>query len=281
MNLRRILAAPVAAALLACSSGMAGCAGIRESPVDTALAASVTDPDALYSSVLRDHVRDGLVDYPALGHDPRFARYISWLAATAPDALPDDRARLAFWINAYNAYTLKLIADNYPVKSINELHAGGRIIGYLTRRTAWDRKIARVGGVRYSLNTIEHRIIRPRFKDERAHFALVCAALSCAPLRSEAYTAGRLDEQLDEQGRLFFAQEEKNRFDVASKTAYLSKILDWYRDDFGRSDADMLRAIARFLPGEARASIERDARAWRVRHTRYDWALNEQSAAPR
>jgi hypothetical protein len=230
---------------------------------------------ALYTDVLADHVSEGRVDYRKLCEDERLESYISYLAATDPAAFPSDVDRLAFWLNAYNAFTLKIICDNYPVDSINDLHFGGRIIGHVTKKTVWDKEFAMVGGVTYSLNHIEHDIVRPVFADPRAHFALVCAAISCPVLRSEAYRGDRLDEQLDDQGRVFFAQTGKNRFDVEAKTAYLSKILDWYQGDFGDGDEEVLRYVARFLPENLASEILADPAGWKVKHTKYDWSLND------
>jgi hypothetical protein len=235
---------------------------------------NITRPESLFTALLGDHVSAGHVDYAALRHDERLCDYIGYLALTRPDTLPSARHRLAFWINAYNAYTLKVVSDNYPIESINELHFGGRIIGHVTGRTVWDLDFAVVGGTPYSLDEIEHDIIRGRFGDPRIHFALVCAARSCPPLRPEAYAAQRLDAQLDDQGRVFFSQAEKNRFDGASRTAYLSRILDWYREDFGENRHEVLRSIARYAPLEVRGSIESDPGAWRVEYTDYDWSLN-------
>ncbi len=265
----------VAAALLFGSAGVAGCASVEVSPIDTTLAASVDDPSGLFTSILEAHVHDGLVDYAKLTDDPRLDVYVAWLARTDPSTLAGEKDRLAFWINAYNAYTLKLIRDNYPVTSINDLHSGGRIIGYVTKKTAWDKAFAVVGGETYTLNHIEHKIIRPRFSDPRVHFALVCAAMSCPPLRAQAYEGNQLDEQLDEQGRVFFAESAKNYFDLDTKTAHLSKILDWYKGDFGENDRDVLLAISPYLDDAVRASIESDPAAWDIEHTHYDWSLNE------
>lgn len=235
---------------------------------------SNADAIALYTDMLADHVIEGSVDYRKLCGDGRLESFIAYLAATDPATLPSDVDRFAFWLNAYNAFTLKIVCDNYPVDSINDLHFGGRIIGHVTKKTAWDKEFAVVGGETYSLNHIEHDIIRPVFADPRAHFALVCAAVSCPPLRTEAYRGDRLDEQLDDQGRVFLAQTEKNRFDVEAKTAYLSRILDWYQDDFGDGDEEVLRYVARFLPDSLASEIRVDAREWKVKHTEYDWSLN-------
>ena len=131
-------------------------------------------PDhALFSQVLAAHVRDGRVDYLALRADARLPRYLAQLAATDPAALATDAERLAFWLNAYNAYTLQLIVEKQPAQSITELGKGGLVLGQVFKTTAWDLPFALVGGKKLTLNQIEHETIRAQFKDARAHFALV------------------------------------------------------------------------------------------------------------
>lgn len=230
---------------------------------------------ALFTDLLNAYVADGRVDYARLCEDKRLDRYLSELSATDPDALPDDATKYAFWINAYNAFTLRAICGEYPINSINDLHFGGRIIGHILKKTVWDRKFIVINDEELSLNDIEHKIVRPRFKDYRAHFALVCAAKSCPPLRSEAFEGVLLDAQLDDQGRVFFAETRLNRFDRDERVAYLSKILDWYKGDFGNDDKTVLLAVANFLPEELADDIRKDPGAWKVRHTEYDWSLNE------
>lgn len=229
----------------------------------------------LFTEILREYVRDGRVNYAELRSDRRLGEYLQQLAATNPDTIADNRAQLAFWMNAYNAYTIKVICDNYPVKSINDLHTGGLIVGTVLKKTIWDKELAVVNGKRLSLNQIEHEIIRKRFNEPRIHFALVCAAKSCPPLRSEAFIGERLNEQLDDQGRVFFSQIDKNHFDPEKKIAHLSKIMDWYEGDFGKSDEEVLLHVSQFLSEELAASIAADPKKWRIKYTDYDWSLNE------
>lgn len=232
-------------------------------------------PDhSLFSQVLAAHVRDGRVDYIALKKDTRLHRYLEQLAATDPAALADDRERLALWLNAYNAYTLKLIVDREPAKSITEIGTGGIVLGSLLKTTAWDIPLAVIGGRKFTLNQIEHEVIRAQFKDSRAHFALNCASGSCPVLRTEAYEADKLDDQLDDQGRLFLRDSTRNRFDLASKTAQISSIFKWYQKDFGDDDRAALLAAAKYAPDEVRRAIESDPAAWRVSYLAYDWSLN-------
>jgi len=231
--------------------------------------------DAIFTDLLRDHVEDGRVDYPSLCADARFKTYLGQLSATDPDTLPDDHVRLAFWINAYNAFTLEVICDNYPVKSINDLHFGGLIVGTVTKKTVWHKKFIVINGEKMSLDHIEHDIVRPEFQDPRAHFGLVCASVSCPPLRTEAFEGDMLDAQLDDQARIFFSQPGKNYFDLDEKTAYLSKILDWFSNDFGENDEEILLFVSQYLADHLAAAIRRDPAAWDIKHTEYDWGLNE------
>ena len=229
--------------------------------------------NASYTDLLREHVRDGHVDYAALCTDDRLRDYTVALSATDPADLADDAERLAFWINVYNAFTLQIICDNYPLESINELHLGGLYVGSALNKTVWDRKFIVINGEEMSLNHIEHDIVRAEFDDPRAHFALVCASKSCPPLRSEAFEGRKLDAQLDEQGRLFLADAQRNRFDADKKIAYLNKIFDWYKGDFGGNDRERLTYIARFVPPAVAASLRDDP--WKIEHLDYDWSLND------
>ncbi|RME26671.1 MAG: DUF547 domain-containing protein, partial [Candidatus Zixiibacteriota bacterium] len=226
-----------------------------------AITVSAQERHALFTEILHDYVHDGHVRYERLCRDSRLPVYLGQLRKTEPDSLSGRREELAFWLNAYNAFTLKLICDNYPLNSINELHFGGLYIGTLLKKTAWDRKFITIGARTLSLNDIEHKIIRAQFGDPRVHFALVCASKSCPPLREEAYEGYLLPEQLDDQGMRFFAQKEKNRFDIADHRAIISPILKWYHKDFGGNREAVLTYISRFLPDSLRAAILTDPSA--------------------
>lgn len=231
--------------------------------------------DALYTSLLQKYVQQGKVNYKELCKNPDLSNYISSLEASDPEHITDDKSRLAFWINAYNAYTLKIICDYYPVKSINDLHSGGLALGSVFKTTIWDKDIVVINHKNTSLNNIEHRIIRPEFQDFRIHFALVCAAKSCPALRSEAYEGLTLDQQFDDQAKLFLSDSSKNRFDNAAQKASISKIFDWYQKDFGNNKNEVLLAISKYLPDQIRKSIQSAPDKWEVAYTNYDWSLNE------
>lgn len=227
-----------------------------------------------FSALLARHVRDGLVDYDAFRDAPEFRRYLSRLAETDPSALP-RREQLAFWINAYNAYTIAQINAHGERRSIRNIN---RSLGFLKTGGAWSEPMATVGGTRYTLDQIEHERIRPVFREPRIHFALVCAALGCPPLRNEAFTAERLDEQLDDQARQFLLRSpSKNRVDVAGRRVELSPIFKWYGEDFAPDARGLQRWLSRYWPpGPERALLE--AGTARVSWTEYDWSLNRQGA---
>ncbi len=229
----------------------------------------------IYDNLLHKYIVNGLVDYENLSKDNNLGKYIDALSKFDPGTLTNKNERLAFWINAYNAYTLKAIADKYPISSINDLHSGGRIIAHILKTTVWDKDFVVINNKKMTLNDIEHRIIRPKFKDPRVHFALVCGAMSCPPLRNEAYTGSKLDEQLNDQGKKFFANPSLNSFDGKNYVAHLSKILDWYGSDFGNSDSQILLRIKSFLPKQIAESVNDNVDKWEIDFNSYDWKLNK------
>ncbi len=160
--------------------------------------------------------------------------------------------KMAYWINAYNAFTIKLIVDNYPVSSITKLHNG----------KPWDVKWIKLGNQTYSLNNIENDILRPQFKDARIHFAVNCAAKSCPPLLNRAWTAENLDQYLNQQAKAFINHATYNKISVSA--VQLSKIFEWYGEDFGD--------IINYLNKYATIKIKSNAT---VKYIEYDWALNE------
>ncbi|MBI4230219.1 MAG: DUF547 domain-containing protein [Planctomycetes bacterium] len=232
------------------------------------------DPDrppvshAILDTLLKRYVRDGVVDYAGMKQEEaQMDEYLRVLNAADPDAL-SEKGQLAFWINAYNAFTLKLILEHYPVEGIK------KTVGVFA--DPWDLDRWWVGGHRTTLNRIEHEIVRPRYRDPRAHFALVCAARSCPDLRGETYEADRLDAQLDDAGRGFLADPTKGaRLEEGrTPTLYLSKIFDWYGGDFGEGDEARVRALSPYLPESIRSSLEGRLDRVRIRYMSYDWSLN-------
>jgi hypothetical protein len=228
---------------------------------------------SLFTAVLKDHVKDGRVNYKAIKTDDRFKQYIELLKKTDPSGL-QGMDKLAFWINVYNAYNIKMICDAYPVKSPMDLGSGGLVLGTVLKSTAWDKKNVDVGGKIMTLNNVENDIIR-KVGDPRVHFAMVCAAKSCPPLRSEAYEAAKLNEQLEDQGRDFLAQTKKNTFNFEKKTASVSNIFNWFQSDFAKSPQEVLKYVSRFLPKDKGDMLAANAKDYSVSYTEYDWSLNE------
>lgn len=225
-----------------------------------------------FDRLLKAHVRNGLVDYDAFQASPAFAAYLRLLAATNPASLPRNE-QLALWINAYNAYTIQLINVKGERGSIRNIN---KSLGLLRLKGPWSEAFAVVGGKTYTLDDIEQRTIRPTFRDPRIHFALVCAAIGCPPLRSEAYTGARVDAQLNDQAVIFLTRTPaKNRVDVANRTLYRSPVFSFldYMKDFGGSEAAVGKFIARYYPaGAERTMLE--SGDYRVVKTEYDWSLN-------
>ena len=182
--------------------------------------------------------------------------------------------RYAFWINAYNAYTVQRVVDHYPVKSIKD-------IGSIFTKV-WDQRFIKLtalypaaDGKPLSLNDIEHGILRPEFRDARVHAAVNCASKGCPPLKKTAFTAKDLDSQLDDQVRLWLADPKRNAFDAKAKHASVSKIFDWFAEDFKRDGGSLNEWLARYAPKEHQAWL--GAAGVRVSHNDYDWKLNDGS----
>ncbi len=222
-----------------------------------------------FARVLAASVKDARVDYAKLKAAPtELDAYLKEIAAVpaVEFARWSEADRLALLINLYNAQTLRLIIDHHPLKSI-------RSIGTLPG-AAWRGLIVRHGGQIMSLDHLENKVIRVDYREPRIHFALVCAAVGCPPLRSEPYVGTRLHEQLDDQTRRFLASAEKNRFDPAANTLHLSPIFKWYGADFTATAGSLAAYVQPFLPDSQRQALADPAKV-EVRFTDYDWALNE------
>ncbi len=218
-----------------------------------------------WNELLILHVVGGEVDYHGFKDDERkLAGYLELLDSTKPGDLPEPD-RLAFYINAYNAYTVKLILDKFkqgkPVTSIKDI--GGLF------SSPWSIRFVKIGGETVTLDTIEHDIIRPEFKDPRVHFAINCASRSCPPLRSEAYTGAELERQLNENAAVFLNDKRFNY--ISDNVLYVSKIFDWFGEDFPNDVEDFVKQYAR---GELLSGIEKAGKRLNVKYLDYDWSLN-------
>ncbi len=192
---------------------------------------------SIYDRLVKKHVREGgWVDYEGLrAEQADLKRYIEAIGAAPFEKLGRDQ-KLALLLNAYNAFTLELILEHYPLDSIKDIPSDRR----------WSDERWKVGGHVWSLEQIEHEQIRPKFVEPRVHFALVCAAIGCPPLRSEAYAADRIDAQLDDQARYVHGHERWFRFDPQAGVVHLTRLYQWYGGDFEQvagSGAPIRRAL--------------------------------------
>ena len=220
----------------------------------------------MYDELLQQYVDEkGMVDYQGLKQNrAKLKSYLSMLEANAPTNTWTRDQKLAYWINAYNAFTLELILEHYPVGSIKDI---GSAIKIPFVNTPWDIKFINIGEEEYDLNNIEHGIIRKEFEEPRIHFALVCAAVSCPKLQNRAFQPDKLDQQLTKAAKEFLADPTKNSF-KGSNQATLSKIFNWYGGDFN-NNGTLIEYINQYAPKE----LSKDANIdWKD----YDWALNEQ-----
>jgi hypothetical protein len=242
-----------------------------------------------YAGVLADFVDDeGLVDYEALKEDPRLGQYLGQLACLDPAAYATwaDAAKIAFWLNAYNACTLKVIVDYYPIEAggISALTYPANSIRQING--VWKAIVWPIMGDLLTLDHMEHGILREEFEEPRIHAALVCAALSCPPLRREPYTAEALETQLDSQMRHWLGQTGKFEVDREEGIVYLSKVFDWFGSDFVARHGDnpipgqlvvvsaVLQAI---MPHVDDGTVEYLQNGnYTVKYLDYDWTLNEQ-----
>jgi hypothetical protein len=218
---------------------------------------------SLYADLLNKYVKDRVVNYRGFkNEEKRLDEYLKVLEGTDTGKLSRNE-QLAFYINAYNATTIKFILSAYPgVKSIRDL--GGRIFD-----RAFSKKIVRIEGKTISLDDLEHGIIRPRFKEQRVHFAVNCASKSCPPLLPEPYQASILDQQLDDSTRAFLNDAERNRLE--GKRLYVSKIFKWFAEDF---NDDVVGFFLRLADAEIKEKLTADKDKIKVKYLDYDWSLN-------
>ena len=207
-----------------------------------------------FDQLLRKNVSgNGKVNYNNLKADEaKLDAYLKKLDENPPASGWSKSKKMAYWINAYNAATIKLILKNYPVSSITKLHGG----------KPWDQKWVPLGGKTYSLNNIENDILRPVYKDARIHFAVNCAAKSCPPLLNRAWTESNLNKYLEQQTKAFINDAAQNKITVDA--VEISKIFEWYAVDFGN--------IIDFLNKYSDVKINSGAK---ITYREYNWDLNK------
>jgi hypothetical protein len=218
----------------------------------------------IWATLLKKHVTDGRVDYDGFKQDEAdLDRYLAILSATDPGALSHQH-QLAFYINAYNAFTVKLILTRYP--GINSIREIGSFFS-----DPWSRKFIPINRFKVSLDHIEHDILRNRFKDPRIHFALNCAARSAPPLSNMPYEGGTLETRLDDQTRLFINHYGKPF--LKDNTLFVSRIFKWFEDDFSGNPLGFIR---RYADNPLKQALEHAGAGGDIHleYLDYDWTLN-------
>lgn len=211
-----------------------------------------------WDNLLRKYVAEnGDVNYKGLKKEEKLLdHYLQTLSEQTPKEEWTSKAQMAYWINSYNAFTVKLILNHYPIGSIKEIEDG----------EPWDFHFIELGNREYSLNEIEHEILRPKYKDARIHFAVNCASISCPKLYNRAFTAENIEESLDLLAKAFINNEEKNS--LSASAIEISKIFEWYIDDF-HADGSLID----FLNHYSAVKINQDAE---IAYKTYNWELNKQ-----
>ena len=261
---RRVLDAYVA--------GLAGVAIGRHRRAEHDPAASATIAHDAWDGLLKSYVRrapDGInrFAYGQVSKDDRrvLDAYVAGLAGVAIGRHRRAEQR-AYWINFYNALTVRVVLEHYPVATIRDIDISP---GFFSLGP-WDRKLVTVEGEALSLNDIEHRILRPIWKDARVHYAVNCAALGCPDLAAKAFTAATTDAMLVEAARAYVNHRRGARVENGYLT--VSKIYAWYVEDFGNSAEGVIMHLKRYARPALAAVLER---AGGIDGYAYDWSLNE------
>ena len=218
---------------------------------------------SIFAELLMKHVKDGAVDYRGFKNsEARLDAYLLVLENTDTTLLSLNE-RFAFYINAYNAWTIKLILHKYPeVESIKDL---GSMF-----KSPWKKKLCRIDGDVLTLDQLEHDILRPVFKDPRVHFAINCAARSCPALQSKPYSGDYLDTQLQESTYRFINDPDQNY--LQENTLYVSKIFEWFSEDF---NGEILEFFIKYARGELKEKLKAGKGNITVKYLDYDWSLND------
>lgn len=219
----------------------------------------------LWDQLVKTHVKaNGLVDYKGfISEKPKLESYLKLLSENAPDRSKwSKNEQLAYWINAYNAYTVKLIVDFYPTKSIRDL---GPKLKIPLIKDVWHYKFFKIAGVDMSLDEVEHGILRKEFDEPRIHFAINCASISCPPLLNEAFVADKLEAQLTKVTVAFINDPVRNK--LGTQSVQLSSIFSWFTGDFTKKGT-----LIEFLNKYSKVKIAPNAK---VSFLDYNWNLNE------
>ncbi len=215
-----------------------------------------------WHTLLQKNVTDsGSVNYSGFQkNNILFEKYLNDLTLQPPGNNWSDKEKIVYWINAYNAFTVKLVLDHYPIKSIKDIGDGLPMIN-----SPWDLKFFKIGEIQFDLNTIEHEILRKQFNEPRIHFAINCASISCPKLRNEAFVVEQLENQLEDQARQFINNPNKNL--IKEEKMLLSKIFNWFASDFKKE-----KSVIAFIQAYTDITLSENID---IEYLDYDWNLNE------
>tara|TARA_B100000809_G_scaffold136572_1_gene134082 strand:- start:2444 stop:3154 length:711 start_codon:yes stop_codon:yes gene_type:complete len=213
---------------------------------------------SIFNELLQKNVtKEGIVDYYSLKKETsKLDSYISYLEKNSPDNSWSENKQKAFWINTYNAYTIKIILENYPLKSITDINQKGK--------TAWKIPFAKVGEETYTLDYIEHEILRKKFFDPKIHVGVNCAAISCPKISNIAFTEENVVPELKRLMNEFINDSSKNK--ISKEKVEISSVFDWFKDDFNKKGS-----VIDFLNTYSETKISPNAK---ISYLKYDWTLN-------
>jgi len=215
----------------------------------------------VWDQLLQKYVsEEGKVNYKGFVQDSvLLKKYLNDLSTHAPGNNWTENEKLAYWINAYNAFTVELIINHYPIKSIKDISNGIAFVN-----SPWDIKFFKIGGIDFDLTTIEHEILRKEFNEPRIHFAINCASISCPRLKNKAFVAENINEQLEEVTTSFINNPSKNN--ITEQRTQLSKIFDWFQSDFNK-EGSLIDYIKKYNPLITESND--------IEYLDYNWGLNE------
>lgn len=222
----------------------------------------------LYANVLKNYTRNGMVNYSALKKNPQdldaYLASITELKREDFDKWP-SLDRLALLINLFNAATIRLVLNDYPIKSIKD--------AVCLKCDPWAKEVVQIFGKKISLKTLEDHIIFRGYPDARVHYCLCYAAMSSPPLRSEPYLGAQLYDQMNDQGSLFLSNGTINRVDPKARIIFLSPIFKWYSQDFIVKKKPLVDSLLEYFPINERKILENGN--WKIKYTHFDWSLND------
>ena len=213
---------------------------------------------SIFDSLLQKNVdKTGRVDYQSLkNNETLLDNYLAYIQNNEPTKNWSSNKKKAFWINTYNAYTIKIILNNYPLKSIRDIKIDGK--------TAWKIPFVKVGQKRYTLDQIEHEILRKKFNDPRSHVGINCASVSCPRLWNFAFTEDNIASSLDNLMKEFINNTTRNK--ISKNNLEISEIFNWFSKDFMKNGT-----IINYLNTYAAIKISEKAS---IKYLTYDWSLN-------